>query len=254
MLWQVKDTNKYFLCSMHILPEADAALDRQIWDLVRRRPRIVFESDLSKGRFPAEATYQDGNRLQEFVPSDIYAKCARLWAELELKDELSVCKPWWAAMQIGLAVAAQNGFLLNHGVEQQLLKQLSLIQPVYLEDPRAAILPFIESPLSEQAIMLAQCSKGEASIMKEFRFVHESWRHSDLSALSKYLDEKRAEAPKTYTALIDERNEAWAPLINKFLHDSEPTLFVLGILHFVGKNKIPDCLNNLNRVVLQQVC
>ncbi len=94
---------------------------------------------------------------------------------------------------------------------------------------------------------------GEEAIMAEFTSLYAAWRSSDLTALSNILDDQMARLPTTYTALLADRNRMWSPEIVKFLEDPNPTLFVLGALHYVGSNKFPDCLNDPHEYVFQKV-
>lgn len=254
MLWRVQNTDKYFLSSMHLLPEHDSELDARILGLLPQMSRVMFECDLSNATVPDFATYQDGCQLYEILPTDMYAKCARLWEGLNLGGNLGSCKPWWAALLISLATAIKNGFSLDRGVEKQLLVNISADRRAYLENPHMAMLPFEQAPISEQILFLKKSCAGEEAIMAEYRKIYSAWRSSDLTALSKILDDHMAILPSMYTTLIIRRNQMWAPEITELMTDPSPTLFVLGALHYVGSNRFPDCLDGPHKYVFQKVC
>ena len=140
MLWQVQNTNKYFLGSMHLLPEHDSELDARVFRLLPQMSRVVFESDLSHASVPDFATSQDGCQLHEVLPADLYAKCTQRWAELGIQKNLDSCKPWWAGLLIATATATKSGFSLERGVDQQILAKVSSDRRVYLESPNAPLL------------------------------------------------------------------------------------------------------------------
>lgn len=254
MLWRVEGTDKFFLSSMHLLPEHDAGLDARIWHLLPQMSRVVFESDISNAKAPDFATYQDGRRLHQIIPADLYAKCTELWKALNIDANLDLCKPWSAALLIGISIAMKNGFSLDRGVEQQLLASVSADRRAYLEHPDRASLPFDQAPMSEQVLQLHVCSVGEEAIMAVFMSLYKAWRSSDLETLSSILNNYMAILPSTYAGLINERNRAWAPTIVNFLTDPDSTLFVLGALHYVGIDKFPDCLNGSREYKFVKIC
>ena len=253
MLWRVQNTDKYFLGSMHLLPEHDSELDARVFRLLPQMSRVVFESDLSNASVPDFATYQDGCQLHEIVPADMYAKCTQRWDELNINESLASCKPWYAALLIVMRTVMKNGFSRERGVDQQLFTNVSSDRRAYLEDPDTASLAFEHAPISEQLFLLETSCMGEEAIMAEFTSLYAAWRSSDLTALSNILDDHMARLPSTYTALVGERNRMWSPEIVTFLEDPNPTLFVLGVLHYVGSNKFPDCLNDPHEYVFQKV-
>ncbi len=77
MLWRVHGTDKYFLSSLHFLPEEDSGLDPRIWHLLPQMSRVVFESDYSRSTLPEYVMYQNGRQLHEVVPADVYDACAK---------------------------------------------------------------------------------------------------------------------------------------------------------------------------------
>lgn len=250
MLWRVHNTEKYFLGSLHFLPENDQQLDGRIWALLEKVSRVVFECDFSQWKEPAFGVYDIGCQLNDVVPPHVFTQCVKRWGALGIRAKLDQCKPWWAMQVITINTIMTSGF--TAGVDTQLFARTNPAQRGYLESPEAYYLAMNGTPLLEQVSLLEGCC-DEEKFRSQLNSTYAAWRASDLTGLSRLLDTLAAKAPLTLYATLGWRNRAWTPKIVQLLADATPTLFVMGALHYVGTDKIQDCLNDGHKYVFERV-
>jgi uncharacterized protein YbaP (TraB family) len=216
--------------------------------------RVVFECDFAEAKEPHFAKYHDGSRLRDKIPTNLYLECSRRWQELGIQLELDSCKPWWAGLLISILTLIQSGYSYESGVDKQLLKKVPIERRRYLESPDAALLAFEQAPQSEQILYLQKYCTDKESVIAQTGALYTAWRTSDLEHLSAILNERLGALPFAFGALVTNRNQIWASKIIKLLQDTEPTLFVLGALHYVGPSSIPACLRSSScELILEKV-
>ncbi len=69
-----------------------------------------------------------------------------------------------------------------------------------------------------------------------------AWRHGDVAALERGLLDGIAEHEELHEALVVSRNKRWVHEIRELLDDSDDYLVVVGALHLVGKEGLPELL------------
>jgi len=77
VIWHISGTNKYFLGSIHLLPQSDSHLGDTIWSLLPKIRRIVFESDFSTMTEPDFVCYPNGQLLMNNIPEDLPLSSSR---------------------------------------------------------------------------------------------------------------------------------------------------------------------------------
>ena len=69
-----------------------------------------------------------------------------------------------------------------------------------------------------------------------------AWRHGDIEFLETQLLDSLAEHEELNDALVTNRNLRWASQIDELLDDRDDYLIIVGALHLVGEDGVPNLL------------
>ena len=255
-VWAIRGTHNtvYLAGSIHLLPEADAALPPAFARAYADSARLVMEIDL--GRLdPADALgtllehggLPEGTSLRDVVGAPRYARTSAAAAALELPlVSMDHEAPWMVALQLTELEYAQLGFDPAQGVEQQLLRRA-------LADhkPTAGL----ESLADEMAVFEALTPAAQLRLLdmvlddlgaagEETRAVLGAWRRGDAARLATLLAAEYRSFPTLYDALVMDRNRHWLPMIERLLQGEENCLVVVGALHLVGSGGLLEALRH----------
>ncbi len=97
-------------------------------------------------------------------------------------------------------------------------------------------------PLDVQNEMLLQALRESASLREQIDELIVAWRHGDIATLNSGLLESIAEESELHDVLIVNRNRRWVDAILEWLDDEEDYLVVVGALHLVGEDGVPNLL------------
>lgn len=69
-----------------------------------------------------------------------------------------------------------------------------------------------------------------------------AWRTGDIAYMEETLLAEIADYPELYEAIVADRNRNWVNTIDKLLRDEEDYLVIVGALHLVGEDGMPQLL------------
>ena len=69
-----------------------------------------------------------------------------------------------------------------------------------------------------------------------------AWRTGDIAYMEETLLAEIADYPELYEAIVADRNRNWVNTIDKLLRDEEDYLVIVGALHLIGKDGMPQLL------------
>ncbi len=253
-VWAIRGAHNtlYLAGSIHLLPEADAALPPALARAYADSACLVMEIDLGK-LAPAEALdtlmqhggLPDTTSLREIAGAPRYARTSAAAAALGLPAaSLDHEAPWMVALQLTELEYARLGFDPEQGVEQQLLRRA-------LADHKSTA--GLESLADEMGVFEALTPATQLRFLDmvlddlddtgdETRAVLAAWRRGDAARLAALLTAEYRSFPALYDALVMDRNRSWLPQIEQLLKGEENCLVVVGALHLVGKGGLLELL------------
>jgi uncharacterized protein len=253
-VWAIRGAHNtvYLAGSIHLLPEADAALPPALARAYADSASLMMEIDLGK-LDSAEALstllehggLPEGTTLREVAGAARYARTSAAAQALGLSAiALDHEAPWMVALQLTELEYAHLGFDPEQGVEQQLLRRaladhkstggletLSDEMGVFEALAPAAQLRFLDMVLDDLD------DTGD-----ETRAVLLAWRRGDAAQLATLLATEYRSFPALYDALVMDRNRHWLPQIERLLQSDANCLVVVGALHLVGKGGLLEGL------------
>jgi uncharacterized protein YbaP (TraB family) len=79
----------------------------------------------------------------------------------------------------------------------------------------------------------------------------EAWRRGDVEFLQSGMLDDLEDHPELNKALVTDRNARWVGRIEGLLDDKDDYLIIVGALHLVGENGVPEQLRANGRNVQQ---
>jgi len=253
-VWAIRGAHNtvYLAGSIHLLPEAEAALPPGFAHAYADSARLVMEIDLGKAD-PSEAVgtllehggLAQGASLREVAGAARYARTSAAAQSLGLPAaSMDQEAPWMVGLQLTELEYAQLGFDPQQGVEQQLLRRA-------LADHKDTA--GLESLADEMGVFEALAPQAQLRFLdmvlddlddtgNETRTVLSAWRRGDAAQLAALLAAEYRSFPALYDSLVTDRNRHWLPQIERLLRGDENCLVVVGALHLVGRGGLLELL------------
>lgn len=254
-LWVVEGKNSkvYLFGSVHVLPEGGFAIQGEL-DKAWRDAEIVCREVDTTAIDEAEtmaltiqyAIDPEGRGLFDLLGPDAgRARALAATAGVDLA-QLAPFEPWFAGLTVTLVALKQNGFDVEHGVEQ-------IIDGAARKDGKASCgLETLEEqlgmldglPQDMQREMLMQSLSEAGEIKTIMGRLVDAWREGDMAALAGFLEDDFAEYPELAEGLVYARNERWVGQVNRMLEGDDDVLLVVGALHLAGPRGLPALLKD----------
>jgi uncharacterized protein YbaP (TraB family) len=253
-LWMAEGTANrvYLLGSVHLLRAQDHPLPRVIDDVYDDAETLYMELDmddldpvLMQSTINRLGMLDEGESLRDLMGDDLYAEAVAVAEELDLPLEmLERTEPWFAAITVEQLALARIGFNPSYGVEMHLLKKAT-------QDGKAILgfesveqqLAYLDGlSLDAQRELLMQTLTESAAIREIMDDLILAWRSGDIDFLERTLLEDVSGYPELYDTIVASRNRLWVDTIDGLLGHAEDYLVVVGALHLVGKDGVPQLL------------
>jgi uncharacterized protein len=147
-------------------------------------------------------------------------------------------------MAIGGRLAAQRGITESYGVDKLLwirTEQDGKTRTT-LELPAEALSTFSRAPPHEQASFLDYATNPASNFQEDIDVMVTAWHRHDESAFDRIRAHRFRMWPQCFAMAITGRNHAWVPSLLQLVADQVPTLVVVGVLHCVGEEGLPNLL------------
>ncbi len=253
-MWMAEGTSNrvYLLGSVHLLREQDHPLPKVIDAVYDDAETIYMELDMDDlDPLHMQATINrlgmldENTSLRDVMGDQLYAEAIAAAAELDIPlDMLERTEPWLAAITVEQLALARIGFNPSYGVEMHLLKKATT--------DGKAILGFesVEQQLAyldglsrdAQRDLLMQTLIESAAIHEVMDELILAWRSGDIGYLEQTLLEDVSGYPELYDTIVANRNRLWVDTIDELLEQGEDYLVVVGALHLVGEDGVPQLL------------
>ncbi len=253
-VWAIRGAHNtvYLAGSIHLLPEADAALPPAFARAYADSACLMMEIDLGKLDSAEALTtllehggLPQGASLREVAGATRYARASAAATALGLPAiSMDHEAPWMVGLQLTELEYARLGFDPEQGVEQQLLRRARADHKstAGLESLADEMSVFEALTPAAQLRFLDMVLDDLDDTADETRAVLAAWRRGDTARLATLLATEYRSFPALYDALVMDRNRHWLPEIERLLQSDANCLVVVGALHLVGKGGLLEAL------------
>lgn len=227
MYWQFTGTNVRILGSMHVLPANNSGLPAWAMQAFKWAEALVFESDpLTILPLLVSPTFVD---LQGQLSPATWATIQGLWPASSPLPSLGAVRPF-AALLLATFFTQRTA----PGIESQFMQWASeQSKPVeFLETAEEVVAAFESAPLSEVRQGLELLASDLSAPQRTLEAMYSAWLRGDLAALYSVA----AKSPLfrfggLRAAVLQRRNQEWAPALFKLMQSPLRTLVAVGALH-----------------------
>jgi len=262
-MWELQGkSNRIFLLgSIHLLRSSDYPIPGIIYRAYDEADALIMELDMddqdplqTQAMVQELGMFHDGGSLQLALGKKTYAEAERLAAELQIPlASLAQLEPWLAAVTVETIMIMRMGFELSFGIESHLMARASSdgkeITGLETERQQFGMLDSL-SPAAQRDMLLQALSEG-TELGENLDALVEAWRHGDVATLAESLLEEMAESKELYETIVADRNRDWIKQIEALLDDEDDYLIIVGTLHLVGPDGVPELLKKRGHTVRQ---
>ena len=253
-MWMAEGTSNrvYLLGSVHLLREQDHPLPRVIDEAYDDAETLYMELDmddldplLMQATINRLGMLEEGTSLRDVMGDELYAEAMAVAVELEIPLEmLERTEPWFAAITVEQLALARIGFNPSYGVEMHLLRKASRDGKTILgfESVEQQLAYLDGLSLDAQLALLMQTLTESAAIREVMDDLILAWRSGDIGYLEQTLLDDVSGYPELYDTIVANRNRLWVDTIDELLEQGEDYLVVVGALHLVGEDGVPQLL------------
>lgn len=262
-LWRAQGVSNsvYLLGSIHLLREQDHPLPRVIDEAYEDAEVLIMELDMddldgaaTQQLFNQNGVLRDGTTLRDLMGEDLYRRAAAAAEASDIPiDLLDKSEPWLAAITVEMMSLYRIGFNPALGVEMHMTTRAVAdgkpIEGLELIEDQLAFLDGLSLPAQQD--MLIQTLEESARMSEFIDKMIDAWRYGDIAVLEAELLDSFQGHEELSDALVTNRNRRWVSQINELLDDHEDYLVIVGALHLVGEQGVPNLLANKGIEVIQ---
>ncbi len=242
----------YLLGSMHMLRKQDHPLPSVIDAAYGDAETLFMELDMddldpvaAQAMINMLGVIDDDRTLRDLLGEDVYAQVAEAAEAIDIPlDMLAKSEPWLAAITIEQLVLARVGFTPLYGIEMYMSAKAAqdnkTIHGFETVDEQLRLLDGLS--IDAQRTLLMQVLVAASTIKASMDEIISAWRQGDVRYLRDTLLAEIAEDPDLYETLITNRNHRWADRISALLDDRDDYLIIVGALHLIGDDGVPELL------------
>ena len=262
-LWQVDgDTNSVFILgSIHLLRNSDYPIPSIIYGAYDEAEVLIMELDMddmdpmqTQALVRELGMIADGKSLEDVIGERAYAQAAALADDLQIPlTMLAGSKPWLAAVMVETLILTRVGFDPMQGIEMHLMTKAGNDGKEILgfETERQQLEMLDGLSLAAQREMLLQTLKDGSRIEELLDDIIDAWRQGDTTYMEQTLLSDMSGYDELYDTIVVDRNRDWVQQIDELLDDSDDYLVVVGTMHLVGKDGVPQLLQKRGFEVTQ---
>lgn len=262
-MWQINGPHNriYLLGSIHLLREQDHPLPTAIYDAFEDADTLIMELDMddmdpieSQTLSNSLGLIQDGRTLSDLLGTEAYAEATQLAEAVQIPlDMLARAEPWFAAMNVEIMLLMRMGFNPSFGIETQLTElAVNERKEILGFETMRQQLEFLDrlSPEAQREMLLQALSEG-AEMDELMDSMIDAWRNGDVAFLEENLLADMQDYPELNRVIVTDRNIDWTNQIEQLLDDEIDYLIVVGALHLVGNQGVPELLESRGHQVTQ---
>jgi uncharacterized protein YbaP (TraB family) len=255
-MWRTQgDHNQIFILgSIHLLRPSDYPIPSTIYDAYDEAETLIMELDMDDmDPMQVQALVMElgmltnGETLEDKLGSRNYAKAVVLADAIDIPLEmLAGTKPWLAAVTVETMMLTRVGFDPANGVEMHLMNKAVIDNKTVsgLETARQQIEMLNNLSAESQNDMLMQTLAEGDQVEELLDDIIDAWRNGDETYMEETLLKDMAGSRELYQSIVVERNRDWVRQIGALLDDDDDYLIVVGTMHLIGKDGVPQLLRN----------
>ena len=238
--------------SIHLLRDSDYPLPDRVYEAYAEAEAIIMEVDMDDldpiGTQSAVAQLgmiQDGQTLPDLLGPENYAEAQELSEQLQLPLEMvSGAQPWFAAITVELMMIMRLGFDPNQGVEMHFtgLAGEDGKEITGFETEREQLEMLAGLPMDAQVEMFMQTLRQATKIEPLMDDMVQAWQTGDVDFMEEEILVPMRESRELHEVIVAARNLAWVDDIEALLDDDDDYLIIVGTLHMVGEEGVPELL------------
>ncbi len=262
-MWQIDGASNsiYLLGSIHMLREKDHPIPSAIYAAYAQAEALIMEIDMDDIDPVADQALatdlgliQDGRALSDLMGPDLYAEAESLAEALQIPLRLlEKSEPWYAAINVEMMMLMRMGFNPMHGIEFHLTEfaKRDNKEIFGLETTRQQ-LEFLDGlSLRTQRDLLIQTLSESMELTEVMDELVDAWRYGDIEFLEKNLLVDMQEIDELHQTIVVNRNRNWVVKIQELLREKDDYLIIVGALHLVGEEGVPNLLSQRGHKVRQ---
>lgn len=262
-MWRIDGARNsvYLLGSIHMLREQDYPIPSAIYDAYRDAEALIMEidmDDIDPLQEQAIATelglIHDGRVLRDLMGPALFAEAEALAEELQIPLALlEKTEPWYAAINVEMMMLMRIGFNPLYGIEFHLSEfaQRDNKEILGLETTRQQLEILDNLSPESQRDMLIQTLSDSMQIAEIMDEMVNAWRYGDIDFLEKNLLADMQDFDELHEAIVVRRNKNWIARIQELLREDDDYMIVVGALHLVGEEGVPNLLSQRGFNVIQ---
>lgn len=262
-LWMAEGASNtvYLLGSVHLLRKEDHPLPSVIDSAYDDAESLFMELDMDDlDPIAMQATINrlgmldDDQSLRGVMGEDLYDDALLAADALDIPlDMLAQTEPWFAAITVEQLALTRIGFNPLYGIEMHMMTKAirdgKAIQGFESVEQQLGFLDGLS--LDAQRNLLMQTLAEGANIRDIMDQLIAAWRVGDIAYMEENLLADIADYPELYESIVADRNRNWANTIDKLLGDDEDYLVIVGALHLIGEDGVPQLLESRGYTVNQ---
>ena len=251
----------YLLGSVHLLRKEDHPLPSVIDAAYDDAETLFMELDMDDlDPLATQATINrlgmldEDQSLRDVMGEDLYDDALLAADALDIPlDMLAQTEPWFAAITVEQLVLTRIGFNPLYGIEMHMMtKAMQDGKAIQGFESVEEQLEFLDGlSLEAQRDLLMQTLAEGANIRDIMDRLISAWRMGDIAYMEENLLADIADYPELYESIVADRNRNWANTIDKLLGDDEDYLVIVGALHLIGEDGVPQLLESRGYTVNQ---
>jgi uncharacterized protein YbaP (TraB family) len=243
----------YLFGSIHALPKNVQWQTPAIKNAIKRSNSFVFELPMADdGKYNAALIFGASILLPSSVSLPSYFdkemrkefKAAVERTQLDPED-LVIMRPWWAAREFEDAMTGKVVLHAEEGVDN---KVYTLAKDRGVHDIRAFETPEFQLKVlkgdantkNELAILKAAMKRAAERPLVPFKKLMDAWAAADTNAIASINFDSMS--PEEKKVMLDDRNQAWVPKIEKMLKEKRTFFITVGAAHLIGPGGVPSLL------------
>ena len=262
-LWEVSGARNsvYLLGSIHLLREEDHPLPSAIYEAYDDADTLIMELDMDdidpiEGQVLSNelGLIHDGRELRDLLGEAYYAEAEELADKAQIPLGLMAnAEPWFAAMNVEIMLLMRMGFNTALGIESHLTELAAGDGKEILGfETLRQQLEFLDnlSPDAQRDMLLQALAEG-ADMNDLMDGMIDAWRRGDVTFMEDNLLADMEDYPELNQVIVIDRNVNWTNRIEDLLDDQQDYLIVVGTLHLVGEQGVPELLEARGHEVTQ---
>lgn len=262
-MWRVDGASNsiYLLGSIHMLREKDYPIPSAIYDAYRDAEVLIMEidmDDIDPVEEQALATelglIQNDRVLRDLMGSRLYAEAEAMAESLQIPlNLLEKAEPWFAAINVEVMMLMRIGFNPMHGIESHLSEMAQRdSKEIFGFETTRQQLEFLDNlPAESQRKMLLQTLSDSMRLAELMDQMVNAWYYGNIDFLEKNLLSEMQEFEELHDVIVVKRNRNWAKKIEALLAENDDYMIVVGALHLIGEEGVPNMLSQRGHEVIQ---